>query len=294
MVSRYRPKYSGNIDSLNLATRRFFACHPLACELPAPTPDAADRAPPARDPAQSFCELDTQVCCRSDHFSVDFTSYIVFEAEALAKIAAAIGRHDRAAYWTELAANTSAAMHALMWDDASGFFYDRKRDGSGLKPVRSVAGFYPLNAPGMPRDRAASLVALLKSAEFSTAVPLPTVSTSTPDFSTDLDRGPMWAMQNFYVIRGLRRAGYGAEADALKAASLRVVRRYYERYGAVFEYYDSLDATDPRQTLRKPAKADAGACRAGVAGPAGHCGPGGIREYTFTAALALLWLRGGE
>ena len=84
------------------------------------------------------------------------------------------------------------------------------------------------------------------------AVPLPTVAASTPDFSSDLDRGPMWQQQNFYIIRGLRMHGYGAEADALKAVSLAVVRNYYEKWGTVFEFYDALNTTDPTQTLRKP------------------------------------------
>jgi hypothetical protein len=57
---------------------------------------------------------------------------------------------------------------------------------------------------------------------------------------------------------------------------------------------DALNTTDPTQTLRKPAKADAGPCKQGVMGLQGHCGSGGIRDYNFCAGIALLWLRGGE
>ena len=79
--------------------------------------------------------------------------------------------------------------------------------------------------------RIKKIVAMLQTKDFATKVPVPTVAVSTADFSTDLDRGPMWEQQNFYLIRGLRLYGYHALADALKAKSLRVVRDYYEKWG---------------------------------------------------------------
>ena len=59
----------------------------------------------------------------------------------------------------------------------------------------------------------------------------------------------MWEQQNFYLIRGLRKYGYDKEADALKAVTLEVVRHYYEQWGAVFEFYDALNTTDPTQVI---------------------------------------------
>lgn len=138
--------------------------------------------------------------------------------------------------------------------------------------------------------------------------------------------GPMWEQQNFYIIRGLRKYGYDEDADGLKAVTLATVRTYYERWGAVFEFYDALNTTDPTQCLRKPSIADSGHCKPGVMGVHGKCGTGGasallqfhflplrtslpfcaylrkrsdrvspgIRDYNFCAGLALLWLRGGE
>jgi hypothetical protein len=161
-------------------------------------------------------------------------------------------------------------------------------------PFKTIAAFYPLLIAGFNKTKIAKIVANLQSPDFWTAVPVPTVAVSTPDFSSDLDRGPMWEQQNFYLIRGLRMHGYGALADKLKALSLGVVRKYYEQWGTVFEYYDAVDKTDPTQTLRKPHTQDVGPCVPGVKGEAGHCGVGGIREYNFCAGLALLWLRGGE
>ena len=48
----------------------------------------------------------------------------------------------------------------------------------------------------LPPGRVERMVAAMQSPDFWTAAPIPTVAVSTPDFSTDLDRGPMWEQQN--------------------------------------------------------------------------------------------------
>lgn len=245
------------------------------------------------DHEQTFCSSEFIDCCPSDHWSVDFTAYIVYEAQALALMAKQLGLHDRMSFWDAVAINTTDAMDALMWDPKTQFYYDRYFNGS-LMNIKTVAGFYPLMIDGVRPDRVEGMLKMMKTPEFWTAVPLPTVSTDTVGFSSDLDRGPMWEQQNFYIIRGLRKQGYHTEANALKAASLAVVKHYYQRWGVVFEYYDAVNRTDPTQTLRKPTKGAKGQCKPGVPGIQGQCGSGGIRDYNFCAGLALLWLRGGE
>jgi hypothetical protein len=248
------------------------------------------------DHEQSFCPGNTywDGKCTADHYALDFVNYIIYECQALAKLATIIGLDDRSAHWRELGVNVTEEMNRLMWDEATGFHYDRYFNGSLMLSVESVAGFYPLMIEGMPASMVTKIVAMLQTPDFWTAVPVPTVAISTADFSSDLDRGPMWQQQNVYIIRGLRLYGYDQLADELKAISLQVVRHYYEKWGVVFEYYDALNTTDPTQTLRKPHTRDLGQCTPGVMGLENRCGPGGIRDYNFCAALALLWLRGGE
>ena len=244
--------------------------------------------------AHGTCRSGTGQCaCNADHFALDYAKYLIWEAQALAKMANVLSLPDRVTYWTSLAANVTREMDAYMWDEASGMHYDLFPNGTRMG-FKTVAATYPLLTAGMNKTKIAMIVANLQSPDFWTAVPVPTVAVSTPDFSSDLDRGPMWEQQNFYIIRGLRQYGYDKLADKLKAVTLATVRTYYERWGVVFEYYDALNTTDPVQTLRKPRKQDAGRCLSGIEGPAGHCGVGGIREYNFCAGLALLWLRGGE
>jgi len=248
------------------------------------------------DHEQTFCPGkagDLIKDCRSDHYAVDFTAYMIWECQALSDIATVIGMTHRAQYWNNTATVIRTDMIKYLWDGDSQFFYDRYFNGT-MMTIKTVAGFYPLLASGMPEKYIKGMATMLKAKDFATAVPIPTVGVFTDDFSSDLDRGPMWEQQNFYVIRGLRKYGRNQEADALKAVTLEVVRHYYEQWGAVFEFYDAKNTTDPTQCLRKPSVADSGPCKRGVIGVAGKCGSGGIRDYNFCAGLALLWLRGGE
>eukprot|EP01052_Picozoa_sp_SAG31_P025981 SAG31_NODE_2319_length_5944_cov_9.686056_3_plen_64_part_00 len=57
-------------------------------------------------------------------------------------------------------------------------------------PFKTVAALYPLLTEGMNKTKIARIVENLQGSDFWTAVPVPTVAVSTPDFSTDLDRGP--------------------------------------------------------------------------------------------------------
>ncbi len=187
--------------------------------------------------------------CSASHYALDYANYLIWECQALAKIAKELNLPARAAYWTALATNVTQEMDEHMWDEATGLHYDLFPNGTRT-PFKTVAAFYPLLTEGMNKSKIARIVDNLKSPDFWTAVPVPTVAVSTPDFSSDLDRGPMWEQQNYYIIRGLRLYGYNEMADNLKALSLAAVRTYYDKWGTVFEYYDALNTTDPYVCVR--------------------------------------------
>ena len=59
----------------------------------------------------------------------------------MAKMAALVGLPDRAAYWAALATNVTKEMDELLWDEATGFYYDMWFNGT-LMPIKTVAGMY--------------------------------------------------------------------------------------------------------------------------------------------------------
>ena len=104
---------------------------------------------------------------------------------------------DRERYWTNLASNMTQEMDLWMWDEATGMHYDLFPNGTRMN-FKTIAAFYPLLTAGMNKTKIAKIVANLQTPDFWTAVPVPTVAVSTPDFSSDLDRGPMWEQVTCY------------------------------------------------------------------------------------------------
>lgn len=208
--------------------------------------------------------------------AVDFSVFMALDMAYTAKIAAALGLTDKAAAWDARAKKLSAAIVAELWDERDRFFYDKRPDGT-FSRVRAVSGFLPLLLDELPPSCVEGLTASLRDpAHFAAAVPVPSLALSEPTWGTDMWRGPTWINLNYLIVQGLRRQGRHAEADALADGTIALVGRYYERYGVVFEYYDSADERHPPACDRKgPVRPDYD-IRVKV---------DSIRDYHWTAAL---------
>lgn len=215
-----------------------------------------------------------------DH--VDLNCMLVNEMEVLARIALIADRFDEAAEWQEQAEALAALINERMWDEATGFYYDLRADGT-LLPLKTVVGFLPLWAGIASEAQAGRLMAhLLDPREFACEFPVPTVALDEPSFSDDMWRGPTWINTNFLIHRGLRRYGLTAEADDLRGRTMREIQRWYEQTGAIYEYYDNFARTEPGLLHRK-----------GGVGSAGGYGVGTIRDYGWSAALYVALAREG-
>ncbi|MGC9393580.1 MAG: amylo-alpha-1,6-glucosidase [Anaerolineae bacterium] len=213
--------------------------------------------------------------------AVDFSTFQARDMACVAQLWRALGEPERAVVWEERAAAMRHAIHTLLWDDESGFYYDRDFDGC-LSSVMAVTGFLPLLLEDIPVSRVDRLIDHLKDpATFGTAFPIPSVTASDPRWSTDMWRGATWINLNYLVIRGLRLHQRRAEADWLTGLTIAHVGKYYERCGVLFEFFDAKDERPPTQCDRK--------------GP--HQEPydiyrkmDSIRDYHWTAALTALLL----
>jgi hypothetical protein len=213
--------------------------------------------------------------------AVDFSVFQARDMDYVAQLWRTLGEPERAVVWEERAAVMRNAIHTLLWDEESGFYYDRDFDGR-LSPVMAVTGFLPLLLEDIPADRVDRLIGHLKGPDtFNTAFPIPSVAVNDPRWSTDMWRGATWINLNYLVIRGLRQHGRAAEADWLADLTIGHVGKYYERYGVLFEFFDAKDERPPTQCDRK--------------GP--HQEPydiyrkmDSIRDYHWTAALTALLL----
>ncbi|MEU3077010.1 MGH1-like glycoside hydrolase domain-containing protein [Streptomyces laurentii] len=175
--------------------------------------------------------------------SVDLNAYLAADQGYVGRIAAALGQDRDARRWREKSAATHALVRERMFDPADGWFHDTAL-GTG-KPLtargRGIEGAVPLwTGTASAAQARAVRDRLTDAAEFATAVPFPTVAKSSPYFSpTAYWRGPVWLDQAYFALGGLRRYGYGGDADTL-AGRLLAQASGLAGDGPVMENYDPL------------------------------------------------------
>ncbi|NLF16681.1 MAG: hypothetical protein GX595_05410 [Lentisphaerae bacterium] len=181
----------------------------------------------------------------------DFAAFLYNDYECLADLAERLGDEALAERCHRAADPVAVAVNASLWLESAGLYAHLDHDG-GLLPIKTIAGFMPLFAGIATTDRAARLAGHLSNpATFGAPVQVPSEALDSGTFCKDMWRGPAWVNLSYLVVLGLRRYGFSAEAEALKENLLETVQRWYEREGCLFEYYDALGLTSPRDLDRK-------------------------------------------
>ncbi len=182
--------------------------------------------------------------------AIDFSSYMANDMLHMAKIAKALG--ENAVPYEREYEKIKRAINNTLWDTETGLYYDYDADREKLHKVKSVASFLPLFAEVCDEEKAAQLVShLTNSAEFSTVLPIPSISKDDATYGSDMWRGPVWLNFNYMICQGLRKYGYAELAAEITEKMLRVVQEWYEKTGVVFEFYDSENQTAPYRLRRK-------------------------------------------
>eukprot|EP01012_Entosiphon_sulcatum_P063844 TRINITY_DN9199_c0_g1_i1.p1 TRINITY_DN9199_c0_g1~~TRINITY_DN9199_c0_g1_i1.p1 ORF type:complete len:472 (-),score=93.69 TRINITY_DN9199_c0_g1_i1:23-1414(-) len=166
----------------------------------------------------------------------------------LADLAAEANLTDLA---VECRAGQQSAEKAIIdncWDKDLRRFVSWYRDHSGAwqkVTVEAVQSLFPLLLESLPSDIHQSIVQtqLTNASKFWLPYPLPTVSADsvefTPDFTVDLMwRGPTWSFPNWFVMEGLVRHGYTAEANEMLDRWVSL----YKNAGGIWEQYNPLTA----------------------------------------------------
>jgi hypothetical protein len=182
--------------------------------------------------------------------AVDFSSYVVLQLEALAALAARLGRAEVATGYDAAAARLRRRIDERLWDDRDGLYYDRDGTGSPVR-VATIASLLPLWA-GVPDSARARLLMerIMAPDGFGTVMPLPSVARGEPHFERDMWRGPVWLNTAYGVIQGLLRYGYEQEAAALAWRLCLGVYRVFRQERRIYEFYDP-DHHDTSRLHRK-------------------------------------------
>jgi glycogen debranching enzyme len=104
----------------------------------------------------------------------------------------------------------------------------------------TIASLLPLYSGAISKNRAQTIVGLLKRRSmFSTPWPVPSV----PQTSSYFDpikywQGPTWVNTNWFLVNGLRRYAFEAEAKVLQTRTLKMVGK-----SGCVDYFNPLDGS---------------------------------------------------
>ena len=164
------------------------------------------------------------------------TAYLLLSEQSLERLAHTAGDNAMASRRRARYKRGAAAMRQHMWDDKAGCFLAVKTSSMEKIYSATVGGFVPLMAGVPSAKQAATMAEALSSPAWSTTLPIPTVASTDPQFSSaEFWRGDVWPAPNYQVATGLRN--YGHQDNAHRIADTAVANALSN---GISERYDSL------------------------------------------------------
>ena len=148
------------------------------------------------------------------------------------------------------------ALLQTYWDEESGAFMDRYRDGSGFCRVLTPASFWPVFAGCATPEQRKKQFALLKDPnKLGGIVPFPSVSRDDPDFDPKglYWRGAVWLPVAYMGIKTLEQYGEYEFASQLSLDLLRFMTRTWKEFEphTIWECYSPTEHK-PANSKQKP------------------------------------------
>lgn len=183
-------------------------------------------------------------------YAIDFSCFMANEMHYMSKIAAELG-FDTANFDSKFE-NIKSDINKYLWDEQDKMYYDREVHRNTLHKVGSIASFLPVFAGVADYEQVKHLVKKLNDHDdFARTMPIPCLSHKNPAYGSDMWRGPVWINYNYMITEGLYRYGYQNFADEIRLSTLRMVNKWYQISGTLFEFYDAEDNIPPWCLNRK-------------------------------------------
>jgi putative isomerase len=183
--------------------------------------------------------------------AVDATSHLYMLYETAGRWSRTLGQPSGA-----FDAKAAALQHLLqteLWDESTGFFYDRWVVHDPAKRHLAFEGMWPVVAGAATPAQAKRVIEhhLLNELEFFTAHPIATVARNDAKHERRMWRGPAWNCMTYWAARGCARYGHEDAARQLLERALDATASEFEKSGTLWEFYD-VDLGDQKTLARKP------------------------------------------
>lgn len=182
--------------------------------------------------------------------AVDLSCLVSVQLRSLANMAAVLKEDTVKENLEARKAELDGWINDDLWDQSTGFYYDKAfagpQKGQFVGP-RSIAGWYPLFAGIVPKDRLGRYLRHLSSRdEFWTAFPVPSVARDDPSFDKTMNmwRGATWVVGNYLIIKGMKGYGFRQLPGELAYLTAFHVLETFKDKANFFEYYNSIGPND--------------------------------------------------
>jgi putative isomerase len=173
---------------------------------------------------------------------VDLQCYIDREYQAMAVIAAKLGKTGDAAGYRHKAKDLAQLVQKKMWSSADHVFFNIDSRTGQFVRVKEWTDFVPLWADIATPDQARQTIArhLLDSKEFWSPYGVRTLAADEPlyDPKSGYWRGPVWVISNYLLMHGLINYGYRKHARTLAEETSNLLVRDLEKTGGMNECYN--------------------------------------------------------
>ncbi|MCX7003747.1 MAG: trehalase family glycosidase, partial [bacterium] len=151
-----------------------------------------------------------------------------------------IGRTADAAEFADAANTLTHWINEHLWSERTGFYHDRRADGTLIEDVQTIGAYWALLAGVVPPERLPRFLAPLDDpAAFCCTHRVPSLSANTPGFDPGGGywRGGVWPPTNYMLLRGLTAVGRADLAHAIGRNHLENVTSSFVSTGTLWENY---------------------------------------------------------
>jgi alpha,alpha-trehalase len=168
------------------------------------------------------------------HFAPVCLNSLLYKTEKdLERMSTLLGRPEKAREWKVKAANRQERMMKYFWDERRGLFFDYDFVDNKRSTYEYATTFYPLWAGLASQTQARAIVHNLHFFEQPGGLAMSRTETQA---QWDFPYG--WAPIQLLAVEGLRRYGYGIEADRISGKFLSTVLKNFKREHNIREKYN--------------------------------------------------------
>ena len=168
------------------------------------------------------------------HFAAVCLNSLLYQAEMdMSEMASILGQSNESSQWKQRARTRQAAMNKYFWNAQKGMFFDYDFTRQQQSTYDYASTFYPLWTGLATSQQAQAVLNNLSTFEKPGGIAM---SDSTTGVQWDLPYG--WAPLQLITVEGLRRYGFGADADRISREFVSTVYENFQRDGTIREKYN--------------------------------------------------------